>query len=181
RATSLAFDADADKAYFTTDHNALRDLMELDVATGNTRMLLEDQRIGDIALDPADKSIWGIRRQSGIDTLVRIRAAHDSWNQVVTFTYGHTLSDLDISPDGQLLAASTAEINGEQRLEVYRISDLLNGTVTPVAFMALGQSGPESGAFSPDGKYLYATAYYTGVSNVYRLEIASNKVEAVSN
>ncbi|HEX2590946.1 MAG TPA: hypothetical protein VHL34_05600, partial [Rhizomicrobium sp.] len=146
-----------------------------------TRMLMEDARIGDIAFNPADKSIWGVRRMNGVDTLVRIRASHDAWNQVVTFTYGHALTDLDISPDGQLLAASTAEINGDQRLEVYRISDLLNGNATPVAFMALGQSGPEGGAFSPDGKYLYATAYYTGVSNVYRLEIATNKVEAVSN
>jgi hypothetical protein len=50
-----------------------------------------------------------------------------------------------------------------------------------VASLKLEGSVPEGSAFSPDGKYLYATAYYTGVSNVYRLELATGKVEAVSN
>ena len=35
--------------------------------------------------------------------------------------------------------------------------------------------------FSPDGKYLYGTSYYTGVSNIYRYEIASGKIDAVTN
>ena len=43
----------------------------------------------------------------------------------------------------------------------------------PVASLKLGPSMPEDGAFSPDGRYVYATAYYTGVSNVYRLDIAT--------
>ena len=35
--------------------------------------------------------------------------------------------------------------------------------------------------FSPDGRYLYGSSYYTGVSNIFRYEIASGKLEAVSN
>ena len=35
--------------------------------------------------------------------------------------------------------------------------------------------------FSPDGSALYGTSYYTGVSNVFRFEIASGTREALSN
>jgi hypothetical protein len=181
RVTSLTYDPDGNKAYFTADNAAFRDLMEVDVATGDTKTLLAHARIGDLAFDRADKSIWGIRHLNGLDTMVRVRAAHDAWNQVITFPYGQALFDLDISPDGTLLSASVSEINGDSRIDVYRISDLLAGKANAIATLALGQSMPEGGAFSPDGKYLYATAYYTGVSNVYRLNIAAQTYEAVSN
>ncbi|MBV9904957.1 MAG: hypothetical protein JO346_10305 [Alphaproteobacteria bacterium] len=181
RATSLAYDPDARQAYYTTDNNAFRDLMVVDVATGDSRMLLEDARIGDIAFNRADKSIWGIRHLNGLDTLVRIKPTHDGWNQVITFPYGHVLSDLDISPDGTLLSASVGEVSGEQRLEVYRIDELLAGNARSIATLSLGTSIPEGGAFSADGRYVYATAYYTGVSNVYRLDVTNNTYDAVSN
>ncbi|MGD0144403.1 MAG: hypothetical protein ABSC92_14700, partial [Rhizomicrobium sp.] len=159
-ATSLAYDPDANKLYFTTNNNAERDVMETDVATGDTRLLFYHARIGDLAFDRADKSIWGIRHLNGLDTLVRIRAAHDQWNQVGTFEYGTQVSDLDVSPDGTLLCATISEINGDSRLDVFRVSDLLAGNVQSVARLQLGQAIPESGVFSPDGKYVYATAYY---------------------
>jgi hypothetical protein len=181
RVTSLAYDRATNTAYFTNDNNAYRDLMEVNVATGETRMLIEDGRTGDIVFNPADRSLWGIRHLNGLDTLVRVGVERDMWKQVHTFAYGHALFDLDISPDGQLLLASVGEVNGDQRIDVYRISDLTAGNVQAIATMTRGAAIPEGGAFSPDGRYVYATAYYTGVSNVYRLEIATGKVEAVSN
>ena len=181
RVSSLAYDPEADIVYFTADNNALRDLMQVDVRTGETRQLLQDARIGDMAFNTADKSIWGVRHLNGLSTLVRISPNHDGFNQVLTLPYGRDMFDLDISPDGTLLSATVSEINGDSRLEVYRIADLLDGKVAPIATLTLGQSIPEGGAFSPDGKYVYATAYYTGVSNVYRLDIATGKFDAVSN
>ena len=181
KVTSLAYDPDSGTIYYTTDNYAFRDLMALDAATGQSKMLIRDGRVGDLAVNPEDHSVWGIRHLNGLDTLVRTSPARDSWNQIVTFAYGHSLFDLDISPDGKLLAASVGEINGDQRIGIYRIADLLNGEVKEIATMTLSGAIPEGGVFSPDGRYLYATAYYTGVSNVYRLEIASGKVDAVSN
>ena len=35
--------------------------------------------------------------------------------------------------------------------------------------------------FSHDGRYLYGSSYYTGVSNIFRYEVATGDVEAVSN
>ena len=40
---------------------------------------------------------------------------------------------------------------------------------------------PDSFVFSPDGKFLYGSSYYTGASNIFRYELATKKIEAVSN
>src|SRR6202000_1895563 len=100
---------------------------------------------------------------------------------IQAFPYGRTLFDLDISPDGQYLCASIGEINGDQRIGVFRIAGLWRDMVKEVSTMSRAPAIPEGGVFSPDGKYLYATAFYTGVSNVYRLDLATGKVEPVTN
>ena len=181
RVTSLAFDPAAGKAFYTADNYAFRDLMEVDVATGQSRMLLRDARIGDIVLNPKDKALWGLRHLNGLVTLVRLNPPYRGWTQVHTFAYGEVPFDLDISPDGALLSASVGEINGQQSVRIYRIEDLSAGPLHPMAEFKLGASTPEGFVFSPDGRYLFGSSYYTGVSNIYRYEVATGRVEAVSN
>src|SRR5258708_32888898 len=55
------------------------------------------------------------------------------------------------------------------------------GDARPLSEHLFGQSIPESFVFSPDGRYLYGSSYYTGVSNIFRYEVANGEVEAVSN
>jgi hypothetical protein len=90
-------------------------------------------------------------------------------------------SDLDISRDGRLLSASVSDDKGDQFLRVWRLDQLLAGDVTPLREYGFGQSVPESFVFSLDGRYLYGSSYYTGVSNIFRYGIASGEIEAVSN
>ena len=181
RVTSLAYDADSNKAYYTADNYAYRDLMEVDVASGKSRMLLRDARIGDIVLNPKDKAIWGLRHLNGLVTLVKLAPPYAGWTQVHTFAYGEIPFDLDISPDGTLLSASVGQVDAKQSVRLYRIADLDAGPINPIAEFTLGASTPEGFVFSPDGRYLFGSSYYTGVSNIYRYEIATRKVEAVSN
>jgi len=182
KVTSLAFDPDTRKAYYTEDNYAFRDLMEIDVDSGRKRMLIRDSRIGDMVLNPADKSLWGIRHQNGFATIVRMPAPYTSFNQVHTFKYGQTPFDLDISPDGSSIAASFGEVNGDQSVRVWRLDDMsVEGDIPEVARLSLPPSTPESFVFTADGKSLYGTSYYTGASNVYRFDIATQKFDAVSN
>jgi len=87
----------------------------------------------------------------------------------------------DISPDGKLLSASVGEPNGDQFLRVWDLGGLGAGTMNLVSEFRFGQSVPESFVFSKDGRYLYGSSYYTGVSNIFRYEVATGHVEAVSN
>ena len=182
RVTSLAFDPKARKVYYTEDNYALRDVIEVDVDTGKRRMLLRDARIGDLIVNPVDQSIWGIRHQNGFATLVRIPQPHAGFNQVHTFPYGTTPFDLDISADGSMISASVGEIDGAQSVRVWNTADLAAGQdPVDIAKLTLAPSTPEGFVFAPDGKSLYGSAYYTGVSNIFRFDLATQKYDAVSN
>jgi hypothetical protein len=181
RVTSLAWDPDSSTLFYTSDNYALRDIMALDARTGAERMLLEDARIGEIVFDRADRSLFGVRHSNGLATLVRIPYPYTEWNQLHTFDYGVVPYDLDVSPDGRLLSASMSEVNGDQYLRVFEIDKLRDGETRPLSEFRFGQSVPESFVFSPDGKSLYGSSYYTGVSNIFRYDVATGKIDAVSN
>ena len=181
RVASFAYDPDSGTCFYTDDNLALRDLMAVDVKTGESRMLLEDARIGEIVFNRVDRSILGVRHMDGIATLVRIPYPYDEWQAIHTFPYEHVPSDLDISSDGRLLSASMSEDNGDQFLRVWELDKILAGDLKPLSEFRFGQSVPESFVFSRDGRYLYGSSYYTGVSNIFRYEVATGAVEAVSN
>lgn len=182
KVTSVAFDPDARKAFYTEDNYAFRDLMEVDVDTGRKRMLLRDARIGDMVVNPSDKSIWGIRHQNGLATIVRVPAPYSGFNQIHTFKYGDVPFDLDISPDGRLIAASFGTIDAKQSVRVWDLAAMQEGgEPVEVARLELPPSTPEGFTFAPDGKSLYGSAYYTGVSNIFRFDLETQKWEVVSN
>lgn len=181
RVASFAFDPAGGMAFYTNDNLALRDLMSVDVNTGEVRMLLEDARIGEIAFNRVDRSLLGVRHLNGIATLVRIPHPYREWQAVHTFPWEHVPSDLDISPDGRLLSATISDDKGEQYLRVWELAKVFAGDITPLSEFRFGQSVPESFVFSRDGRYLYGSSYYTGVSNVFRYEVATGEIEAMTN
>ncbi len=181
KVTSLAYDPDKKTAFYTTDNYHFRDIVALDVAGGGQRMLLQDARIGELAFNRSDRSLWGVRHANGLATIVRIAHPYDEWTQVHTFPYGVVPYDLDVSPDGRLLSASMSEVNGDQFVRVWEIGRLRAGEVKPMSQFDFGQSVPECFVFSRDGKYLFGSSYYTGVSNIFRYEVATGEIEAVSN
>ncbi len=181
RVSSLAYDPDEKTVFYTVDNYAFRDLMSIDLTTGEHRMLLEDQRIGELVFNPADRSIWGIRHLNGYAALVRIPYPYEEWNLIESFPYGEVAYDLDVSPDGTLLSGSFGNVKGEQALKVFRTQDLLAGEFEPVKTLEFGQAAPEGFTFSPDGRYLFGSSYFTGVSNIFRYELATEELEAVSN
>ena len=181
KVASTAFDPQSRTFFYTADNLAYRDLMALDLETGDSRLLLEDARIGDLAFNAADRSLWGLRHHNGYVTLVRIPFPYTAFNQVHTFAYGTIPFDIDLSPDGKLLSSSMEETDGKQFLRVYQVRDLLENKVEPQRQFDFGQAVPEGFVFSPDGRFLFGSAYYTGISNIYRYELSTGDIEAVSN
>ncbi|MEP7130200.1 MAG: hypothetical protein ABI770_03635 [Sphingomicrobium sp.] len=182
KVTSVAFDPSTRTAFYVNQNYAYRDINAIDVDTGKKRRLLTDARIGDLAFNNADKSLWGIRHQNGFVTLVRIPAPYTSFNQIKTFRYGEIIFDLDVSPDGELVSASYGTLDGKQSVRVWKRADLEQGNADdPVATLSLPPSVPENFTFTPDGKSLLGNSYYTGVSNVFRLDIATGKYDVLTN
>jgi hypothetical protein len=181
KVASFAYDAATGTAFYTNDNYQWRTLMAVDVKTGEERTLMERARVGEIVFNPVDRSLMGVRHSDGLATLVRIPPPYDRWYKVVTFPYGVVPYDLDISRDGRLLSGSVSEVNGDQFLRVWNLEKLLSGDVKPVSEFRFGESIPESAVFTPDGRYLYGSSYYTGVSNIFRYEVGTGAVDVVSN
>lgn len=179
--TSLAYDPAGGMLFYTTDNSVYRDVRSLDPRTGKSKVLLEEARIGELVFNRADRSLWGVRSLNGIATLVRIPHPYTEWKQVRSWPYGEVPYDLDISPDGRLLSASVSEIDGQHTLRVMKIEALLAGDATPVATTDFGSAIPMNFVFSPDGRQLYGSSFFTGVANVFRFDPATGAKEALSN
>jgi hypothetical protein len=179
--TSLVFDPSSRTLFYTTNNGDWRNLLSLDLATGRTRVLLRNARIGDLAFNRADRSLWGVRHDNGFSTLVRIPYPYQEWNQIHTLPYGRDLFDLDISPDGSSLIASMSEVNGEQRLVRMKTASLSSGDATPEVLYEFGDWSPSNFVFSEDGSFLYGSSYYSGVSNIYRYDVARGRMQPLSN
>jgi len=182
RVASFAFDPASGTAFFTNNNLAERDLMAVDVKTGEQRLIFKGARIGELAFNAQDRSLWGVRHHQGYASIVRLLPPYTVWTSVRDFSYGVMPSDLDISPDGKLLSASVSEVNADQFVRVWSLDKLLaGGDARPISEFGFGQSVPESFTFSRDGRFLYGSSYYTGASNIFRYEVANGAVEAVSN
>jgi len=181
RVTSPAYDPDSNQFFYTADNGNYRDLMRVDLASGKKQMLIKDARIGDLAFNAADKSIWGLRHLNGYVSLVRIPPPYKEWNQLFTWKYGQVPYEMDVSADGSTLSLSLGEIDASQYLRVYRTSELLQGKAESFTEYNFVTSVPEGFVFTADGRYLYGSSFLTGVSNIFRFEIETGEMEAVSN
>ena len=179
--TSLVFDPSSRTLFYTTNNADWRNLLALDLATGRTRMLIRDSRIGDLAFNRTDRSLWGVRHDNGFSTLVRMPYPYSEWNQVHTLPYGRDLFNLDIAPDGSMLIGSMSEVSGDQKLVRMKVSSLLGGDFTPEVLYDFSDWSPSNFVFSSDGRFLYGSSYYSGVSNIYRYDVASARMQPLSN
>ena len=179
---ATAYDPSTGTFFFTT-HNTKgwRHINSVNVKTGETKVLLENARIGDLAFNPVDKSLWGVQHHNGISRLVRVPPPYAYWNEILQLKYGLDLYDPDISPDGKYVVASMIEISGRQRLVRLDIAKLLEGNDAFEVLYEFENNAPENFTYSSDGKYLYGTTYYTGVSNVVRYDFENKKMEWISN
>jgi len=179
--TSLAFDPVGRRIFFTADNNSRRSLMAYDLDSGEEQMLLKEARIGEIVFDASDRSLIGVRHENGLASLVRVPYPYVAWQTLHEFAYGVVPTDLDVSPDGTRLSASVGEVNGDQFLRVWSLPALRERRLEQLREFGFGQAFPESFVFSPDGRYLFGSSYFTGVSNIFRCDLANGEMEPVTN
>ena len=89
--------------------------------------------------------------------------------------------DLDMSPDGSRLVASFGEISGKQQVRVFESAALKGPDADSARTFDFGTAVPNGFTFTPDGRALYGSSYFTGVSNIFRYDLESKKLDAVTN
>lgn len=179
--SSLAFDRAGKQLFYTTENNDWRDLNVYNLATDKSTKLITSFRSGDLAFSPADKSLWAIRHINGLSTIIELNAPYTSSTPRHEFPYGIDLFDLDISPDGKLLSGMLADSSGRQKLVTYSIADLRSGKADPTIIKDFGFSSAAGFTFSPDGKRLYGSSYFTGASNIFSFDLATREMSVLTN
>ncbi|MEO8169059.1 MAG: hypothetical protein ABI623_12480, partial [bacterium] len=135
---------------------------------------------GYLTVSGTTHELWGIRHNNGISILVYSTAPYDSLKELVHFDFGDEVQGLAVSPDGSTLATVLHKANGSQSIVLALTESLKNGTQLPPTVLTEDGS-PENPSWSPDGKTLFWNAYTNGVSNIYRADIRTRNVEAVSH
>jgi hypothetical protein len=179
--TSLAYDAKGRRIFFASDNTNWRDLKVLDLKSGKTRRLMRDTRTGDFVYSAADDALWGLRHSDGLTALVRIPAPFDKIEELRAFEYGTDFVDLDLSPDGRYLTGVLTDLSGRQKL--VRI-EAAKAKQKDEAFQVLHDfefTSPGNFVHSPDGRFLYGSSFYTGVSNLWRYEFETGKTDILTN
>jgi len=185
--TSLAHDPATQTLFYTTNNATHRNLEAFDLRSGRSRLLLRAARIGDLAFNASDRSLWGLRLNNGFVMLVRIPYPYAEWQTLYVFPAGEKAFDLDLSADGALASLSVSGPGATPgapqvtRVRVWRAEALARGEAAPLHEFAMGSSVPEGFVFSPDGRCLYGSSYFTGVSNIYRYDLEREALDAVSN
>ena len=183
---SLAYDRKGDTLFYTSNNAGHRSIEAFDVRTHRSRRILTRARIGDLAFNDRDRSLWGIRFNHGLAMLVTIPYPYREWKTVQVFQSGERPFDLDISADGQFAALSVSRSGPSLSEPITDVRVLPIGAAEPKdptadRVFTLAGAVPEGFVFSPDGRYLYGSSYYSGVSNIYRYDLAEQRVEAVTN
>ena len=179
--TSLAFDPAGRRLFFTTSNTSLRGLSIYHLDTRKTEVVARNLRVGDLVYNAHDSSLWGIRHNGGQSSIVRLVAPYNDGLVLHTFPYATDLSDIDLSPDGQFLTGSLVDETGRQRLVRFRTEALRNNDATPETLYDFEYNPPGGFTHDASGAYLYGSSYTTGAANLFRVEIATKKLEALSN
>ena len=180
---ALAYDDSSGTLFYTTDNSRQwRDLRSVNVRTGEKRLLQKDLRMGDLAFNKVDKSVWGIRHHNGLSSIVMVPPPYtEDAFILLTLPYGRDLFDIDVSPDGEYLTGTLIEVSGRQRLLRMKIADIMVGESLFEVLHEFHNYSPANFTYSPDGKHLFGTTYSTGVSNVTRYDFETKEMKWITN
>ena len=179
--THLAYDDSSKTIFASTQNRDWRGLQSIDVKTGKVNELIKITRCGNLVFDPHSRSLWGVQSFAGRTSLLRFDPPHNNFQMMMTLPFGQDLADLSLSPDGKLISATLSEVSGSQKLVVFSIADLKSGRTDYKVVYEFEDNPAANFVFSPDGKYLYGTSYYTGVSNVFRISLETQKAQILTN
>ncbi|NWF89827.1 MAG: hypothetical protein HXY50_10250 [Ignavibacteriaceae bacterium] len=179
--SSTAFDKNLGLFFYTTNNNQLyRDLWVLDVDKNEKKLLFKDCRVGSLTISPSTHELLGIEHSASSAALVYSLYPFNKLETLVQFEVGEEFQQLSISPSGKFLAAVLHQSSGEQKIILLDM-DLVK-TGQKVKYEVLYNSGsPENISWSMDEQYIFWNAYTSGVSNIYRLNINSLRVDVLTH
>lgn len=179
--TNFAYDEENNRIFCTTHNNNWRGIKIVDLETGDEETLFDYIRISELVYSPTDNTIYGIQIIDGRTAIVKLTGDFTDVERIYSIPFGNSFFDLDVSPNGKLLSGTFAEPSGKQEIVVFNLDSLNLGKVDTTHVYEFEDNSVSSFAFTKDNKSLIGTSYYTGVSDVWKVNIASKTAELMTN
>jgi hypothetical protein len=178
---STAYDDSLGLIFYTTNNNQLyRDIRLYDIQNNKDNLLFKDCRTGHLTISSKKHELWGIQHNSGNAILVRSKYPFDLLETIVVFEIGDEIQQLSINNSGDLLAAVIHRSSGQQSIVIADLTKLDEGG--KFLFNTITYTGsPENPSWSEDDRYLFWNAYTNGVSNIYRIDLETGRINAVTH
>ena len=179
--SSTAFDKNLGLFFYTTNNNQLyRDLWMLDLEKLEKKLLFKDCRVGSLTISPATHELLGVEHSASMASLVYSLYPFNTLGTLIQFDIGEEVQQLSVSPSGKYLAAVLHQSSGDQKIILLDMDLVKSGK--KIKYEVLYSSGsPENISWSADEQYIFWNAYTSGVSNIYRLNIPSLRVDVLSH
>ena len=177
----VALDRNGGRLIYTWNNAKMRALAVYDLQKKKVVKKLKFQRVNNIVYDNTNDCLYGLFSNGGKQSLIRYDKDLENPEVVYAFPFGVSVFDIDVSHDGKMLSITTQGNNGEHTLQLFRIEDLANAIFKPEKLLTWDDCNIGQFRFSLDDSHLIGSSYYTGVSNLWQVDIATHETEMLSN
>ncbi|MBQ7709484.1 MAG: hypothetical protein IJT74_06160 [Bacteroidales bacterium] len=177
----VALDRNHKRLIFTDNNAKMRGLEVYDIQKRRVVKKLKYQRVNNIVYDNAGDCLYGLFSNGGTQSIVRYDANLENPEIIYAFPFGVSVSDLDVSHDGKLLSLTKQGDNGEHTLLLFNTEELALANFHVEELVTWEDSNLGQFRFSLDDRYLIGSSYYTGVSNLWQINLETREMELLSN
>ena len=177
----VALDRKGQRLIYTTNNAKMRGLEIYDIQQKRVVKKKKYQRINSIVYDNTHDCLYGLFSNGGTQSIVRLDRDLENPEVIYAFPFGVSVFDADISHDGKWLSFTSQGGNGEHTLLLFNTEELAKAIFKPVKLITWKDSNLGQFRFSLDDKYLIGSSYYTGVSNLWQINIETREMEMLTN
>ena len=177
----VALDRKGQRLIFTSNNAQMRGLVVYDLLKGRVVKRKNFQRMGDLVYDNAHDCLYAIFTNGGTQSVVRLDRNLENPEIIYGFPFGVSVFDMDVSHDGRYLSLTRSGANGEHTLLLINLEEIAQAVFKPVELLTWDDANLGQFRFSLDDRYLIGSSYYTGVSNLWQINIETRETELLSN
>lgn len=177
----VALDTLRQRLIYTTQNGQIRGLRVLDIDKNRIIKKLNYQRVSEVVYDNARDCMYGIMSNQGTCYLVRYDKELEDRTILFPFNFGLSVFDLAVSHSGKYLTATISEKNGEQTLIRFDVDKLDKANLNYERLYTLDDSNLGQFRFAPGDSIMIGSSYYTGVSNIWQLNLNTKKTDLLTN
>lgn len=177
----LCFDQKRNRIIYTSQNQNYRGLRVYDLKKHRIVKRLNFQRLSNVVYDNTNDCMYAFFTSQGVIHLVCVDSTLKNKTPLFSFPFGVEVFDLAISHDGTMLSATMSGDNGEHSLILFNINDLKQANFKYTVLKSFPDANLGGFNFSLDDRFLIGSSYYTGVSDLWRIDIATGEMQLMSN